>query len=56
MNSAQLKKILSTKQWNFNITRVEAEMIKMIKIREKNYKYESKTKWQPWRVAIIQNR
>ena len=35
MNSAQLKKILSTKQWNFNITRVEAEMIRMIKIREK---------------------
>ena len=35
MHSAQLNKILSTKQWNFNITRVEAEMIKMIKIREK---------------------
>ena len=35
MNSAQLKKILSTKRWNFNITRVEAEMIRMIKIREK---------------------
>ena len=35
MNSAQLKKILSTKQWNFNITGVEAEMIRMIKIREK---------------------
>ena len=35
MHSAQLKKILGTKQWNFNITRVEAEMIKMIKIREK---------------------
>ena len=44
MNSAQLKKILSTKQWNFDETRVEAKMVIMIWTREKNYWYENNTK------------